>query len=96
MASVRFNMASPRPRKDGKTHWHSVGSAWVDEKGTTLEFDSLPLPDAEGRVRVKLFEPRERTDAPRQPQPARSYAGSDLDDDAPFVTSDPALERRVR
>lgn len=74
----RMNMVSPRARKDGKTHWHNVGTAWIDDKGTTLEFDSLPLPDAEGRVRVKLFEPRDNS-APRQEQ--RGYA--DLDDEVP-------------
>jgi hypothetical protein len=71
-------MSSPRARKDGKTHWHSVGSAWIDEKGTTLEFDSLPLPDADGRVRVLLFEPK-----PRDGQPRRQPATADLDDEIP-------------
>jgi len=84
MASVRFNMASPRARKDGKTHWHSVGSAWVDEKGTTLEFDSLPLPDAEGRVRVKLFEPRTGGDVASAATRITHDSMADLDSDVPF------------
>jgi len=34
-------------------------------------------------------------DAPRKPQPAAAF-DNDLDDDVPFVSCDPALERRVR
>jgi hypothetical protein len=79
-----MNMASPRARKDGKTHWHSVGSAWIDDNGgTTLEFDSLPLPDAEGRVRVRLFEPRDNNIS-RGTQPAPQQRQTvDLDDSLP-------------
>jgi hypothetical protein len=36
------------------------------------------LPDAEGRCVANLFEPRERQETPRQPQPAG------YDDDPPF------------
>lgn len=54
----RFNLISPRPRKDGKTHWHNIGSAFPRDKGGySLVFDSLPLPDAEGRVTVLMTEP---------------------------------------
>lgn len=76
--ATRMVMSSPRARKDGKTHWHNVGTAWIDDKGTTLEFDSLPLPDAEGRVRVKLFEPRDNN-APRQ----QTRQSVDVDGDYP-------------
>jgi hypothetical protein len=35
-------------------------------------------------------------DAPRQPVPAGAAFDTDLDDDVPFITCDPALEYRVR
>ncbi len=62
----RYNMVSPRARRDGKTHWHTIGSAFEGDKGITLVFDSLPLPDAEGACRVLLMEPRDRDEGPRQ------------------------------
>lgn len=92
----RFDICTPRKGRDDKTYWTRIGTAFQGDKGIQLIFDALPIPDSEGRVVANLFEPRERTEAPRQTQPARSYAGSDLDDDPPFVTCDPALERRVR
>lgn len=78
--SKRFDVLSPRPKKDGGTFWHRVGTAFEGDKGIGIVFDSLPLPDAEGKVRVSLFEPREKTDgnAPARPRQA------DLDDDIPF------------
>lgn len=54
----RYNVCTPRARKD-KTFWHSVGSAFEDERGITVYLDSSPYPDAEGRVVLKLFAPRE-------------------------------------
>lgn len=77
--SKRMNIATPRKAKDGKTFWTNIGTAWFnDNGGIQLVFDALPIPDGEGRVVANLFEPRERTDAPRQRQTA------DLDDDAAF------------
>jgi hypothetical protein len=58
--SKRFDVCAPRAGKEGKTFWHRVGSAFENEKGINLVFDSLPLPDKEGRVSVFLFEPREK------------------------------------
>ena len=58
--STRFDVCSPRPRKDGKTFWHRVGTAWQNDKGINITFDSLPLPDEKGKVSVMLFEPREK------------------------------------
>lgn len=80
--SKRFDVCAPRAgREEGKTFWHRVGTAWEGEKGIGIEFDSLPIPDKEGKVKVRLFEPREK-------QPDR-IAGSaktpvNLDDDIPF------------
>lgn len=79
--SKRYDMCSPRPRKDSdKPFWHRVGTAFDGEKGMTLYFDSLPLPDKEGRVAVMLFEPKEK--------PAQNQTGerkpSNIDDEIPW------------
>ncbi len=83
MAS-RFDVLAPRKKKDGGTFWHRVGTAWQGDKGINVVFDSLPLPDAEGRVSVSLFEPR---DDNRQQKPqGKPQAAQDnpLDDDVPW------------
>lgn len=79
----RFDVCSPRPRKDSdKPYWHRVGTAWENEKGVSITFDSLPLPDKEGRVSVLLFEAKEK---PQGEQPAKAVAASnDMDDEIPF------------
>lgn len=57
----RYDLISPRPRKDGKTFWLKVGAAFAkDNGGFSLVFDALPLPDAEGRVTVLMKEPMQR------------------------------------
>jgi hypothetical protein len=61
--SKRFDIASPRKGKDGKTYWTRIGTAFEGDKGIQLIFDALPLPDAEGRCVANLFEPRERRGA---------------------------------
>lgn len=82
----RFDVLSPRKKKDGGTYWHKVGSAWQGDKGINVVFDSLPLPDAEGRVSVSLFEPRDNNAGGGQrqggggQQSRGGYAGA-LDDD---------------
>jgi hypothetical protein len=78
--SQRFNIATPRPKKDGGTYWVNIGTAWVNEKGTQLVFDALPLPDKDGRCVANLFEPRERDSAPRQQASQPAYD----DEPAPF------------
>lgn len=62
VGTPKWNVASPRAygRDNEKTFWVSVGSAWdnADGKGrhdVTVTLDALPLPDAEGRVRLFLF-----------------------------------------
>lgn len=74
----RFDVLSPRAGKEGKTFWHRVGTAWQGDKGISITFDSLPLPDAEGKVRVSLFEPRQRDAAPK------GGGKQAIDDDIPF------------
>lgn len=79
--SRRYNVCTPRARKD-KTYWHSVGSAFEDEKGITVYLDSSPYPDADGRVVLKLFEPRENNS---QRAPASQSQGYGYDNsDPPF------------
>lgn len=56
----RFDVAAPRPKKDGGTFWARVGTAWQNDNGSIqVIFDALPLPDSEGRCVVNLFEPRD-------------------------------------
>ena len=85
--SKRFNIMTPRKKKDGGTHWVPIGTAWQSEKGIQLVFDALPLPDAEGRCVANLFEPRERNERPPERAatrpPSAGYA-DDLDDEIPF------------
>ena len=87
----RFDVCSPRPRKDSdKPFWHRVGTAFEGDKGMNLVFDSLPLPDKEGRVSVFLFEqkakdgdrtvPAAKTDG-KTVTPRRSSAEIGRDDD---------------
>lgn len=78
--ATRFDMCSPRPKKDGGSFWVKVGTGWQSDKSFQLVFDALPLPDSEGRCVVNLFEPRERNDAP----PQRQSQSQQLDDDIPF------------
>lgn len=82
--SKRMNIATPRKAKDGKTFWTNIGTAWFNENGQIqLVFDALPLPDAEGRCVANLFEPRERSDAPRDTQAGGRTPAYDSEE-APF------------
>lgn len=78
-----YHVLSPRPGKDDKTFWHRVGTAWDGDKGVSITFDSLPLPDKDGKTRVILFEPREKDDAPKTAGKADTKR-NELDDDIPF------------
>lgn len=69
----RYDAMTPRTKKDGSTFWHRVGTGWAGQKGIQVVLDSLPIPDAEGRVVINLFEPREpqqQRQQTRQAQPA--------------------------
>ena len=84
MSNKRYDLCSPRPRKDSdKPFWHRVGTAFENDKGITLLFDSLPLPDDEGRVAVMLFEPKPREDNGQKRGNNNNFA-TDLDDDIAF------------
>jgi len=60
--SIRYDVISPRKRGDAdKTYWHRVGTAFEREKGgLSVVLDSLPLPDAEGQVRLLIVEAKAR------------------------------------
>lgn len=85
----RYDLCSPRKRRDGKTYWHKIGTMFPSDKGGfSMVFDSLPIPDSEGRVAVMAFEARPR-DGQRQPQtgpePSQpSGGGMDMDSEIPF------------
>jgi hypothetical protein len=83
----RYDVMAPRKGKEDKTFWHRVGTAFEGAKGIGIEFDSLPLPDKEGRVSVRLFEPRDKQ-APTQdrvPTPqTKAERHAEMDDEIPF------------
>jgi len=82
----RFDVCTPRKKKDGSTYWHRVGTAFEGEKGIGILLDSLPMPDSEGRCAMNLFEPRERDNAPAKPQGSPPRSMSELiDDEIPFL-----------
>lgn len=80
----RFDVLAPRTKKDGGTFWHRVGTAFEGEKGISIIFDSLPMPDKEGRCSVSLFEPRERQAAPGITTKAKVQPDADMSDEIPF------------
>lgn len=60
---MRYDLLSPRKGKDDKTRWHKVGAAFPRDKGGfSLVFDSLPLPDTEGRVSLMMWEAKPKDD----------------------------------
>ena len=88
---TRYDILSPRTKKEGGTRWFKVGAAFPRDKGGfSLTFDALPLPDAEGRVTLMMWEAQERDE--RQSSPARTAdraqrpapAGLDDGDSIPF------------
>jgi hypothetical protein len=84
--STRYDVLSPRKRADSdKTYWHRVGTAFERERGgLSVVLDSLPLPDAEGQVRLLIVEAKARDEAPSQaaavsnvtPLPRRATGGT--------------------
>jgi hypothetical protein len=84
--TTRYDVLSPRKRADSdKTYWHRVGTAFEREKGgLSVVLDSLPLPDAEGQVRLLVVEARARDEVPAQaaaggnvtPLPRRAAGGA--------------------
>ncbi len=58
--ATRYDACTPRKSKDGKTFWLKIGSGWQSDKGMQVVLDALPIPDAEGRCVINLFEPKPR------------------------------------
>lgn len=84
---TRYEIKSPRPRKDNKTFWMTIGSGFVrDNGGFSLVLDALPIPDKEGRISLLMVEAEQRQGQPRQQErQSGGYGGSsDADDDIPF------------
>ncbi|AGN30413.1 hypothetical protein SXAG_00132 [Synechococcus phage S-CBS4] len=85
--SNRFDICTPRPKKDGGSYWVKIGSAWQGDKGIQLVFDALPIPDSEGRCVANLFEPRNRDDQHRANLSRGQQQNTslrELDDEVPF------------
>lgn len=92
MTTKRYDVCAPRPgREEGKTFWHRLGTAFEGDKGIGIIFDSLPLPDKDGRVTVRLFEPREKSTgsgaggAGQESAPAGRRVSVSMNDDIPFA-----------
>ena len=85
---MRFDLISPRPRKDGKTFWVKIGAAFPRDKGGySLILDALPLPDADGKVSLLMVEPTPREDRQGGYNPSEPGHGSTApmpDDEIPF------------
>ena len=72
---MRYDLCSPRPKKDGGTFWHRVGTMFPSDKGGfSIFLDSLPIPDKDGRLVVKAFEPRDKQQR-QEPQQSGGYGG---------------------
>lgn len=87
---TRYDLVSPRKGKDDKTRWHKVGAAFPRDKGGfSLVFDSLPLPDSEGKVTLMMWEAKPREDNGQGYGGGSAYGAStgtapELDDSIPF------------
>jgi hypothetical protein len=91
MTKRYFNVCAARPKQDGSTWWHRIGSAVEGDKGTTVFLDSLPIPNAEGKVQFSLFEKKDeqqgaaQAGAGQEPAPAaRRGSIKPEDSDIPF------------
>lgn len=83
--NTRFDICTPRPKKDGGSYWVKIGTAWQGDKGIQLVFDALPIPDAEGRCVANLFEPRSRDEQHRANLNRGNQRQDDLEEDGvPF------------
>lgn len=86
---TRYDLVSPRKGRDDKTRWFKVGAAFPRDKGGfQLVFDALPLPDAEGRVTLMMWEAQERDNGGRQERQTQGRAQTqgydDMQDEVPF------------
>ena len=82
--ATRYDACTPRKSKDGKTFWFKIGSGWQSDKGMQVVLDALPMPDAEGRCVINLFEPKPREQAAGGGWTGRAPARDDDGDGIPF------------
>ena len=88
--TTRYDVTTPRKRKDGNTFWMRIGSAWPAKEGEgfNVELDALPLPDAEGRCSF-IIRPakdlREASGTGARQAPTRGKGPEPLDDSIPFA-----------
>ena len=82
--ATRYDACTPRKSKDGKTFWLKIGSGWQSDKGMQVVLDALPIPDAEGRVVINLFEPKPRDGQPQSRAAAPQNDRYDDNSDIPF------------
>lgn len=80
----RYDVLSPRPKKDGTTYWMRIGIGFArDDGGVMVSLDALPIPDKDGKVALLVSIPRERDGAPAQR--SRQQPDDDLASDSiPF------------
>ena len=87
---TRYDLLSPRKGRDDKTRWHKVGAAFPRDKGGfQLVFDSLPLPDDEGRVTLMMWEAkddsqRQQSGGSANTRPQSQGRHDHMDDEIPF------------
>lgn len=76
MATKKYDVCAGRQgTKDGKVFWTRIGVVLQTEKGFSLKLEQIPV-GWDGWA--KLFEPKDKTDAPATPV-------SDIDADVPFA-----------
>lgn len=76
---TRYDIVTPRARKDGKTFWLKIGSGFArDNGGYSIVLDALPIPDKDGKVTMLMSEPREKR------QEIRLAGSDDFDQEVPF------------
>ena len=85
----RLDVVSPRPyesRGEKKTYWLKVGTAFVGDKFTTIYLDAVPVvhPDDNGKIKLMLFEQRDKEDAPSKGKGKKPSSRDDMDDEIPF------------
>lgn len=90
--ATRYDMLTARPKQDGGTWWHKIGTAFEAKEGAGFNcyLDSLPLPDKDGKVSFIIREAKDLREASgtgerraRLPQ-STSAVKSPLDDEIPF------------
>lgn len=92
----RYDCLVGRPKNDGGTYWHRIGTAFEGKDGgMNVTLDSLPLQDKEGRcgfiiraakdLREASGTPRREPPQQRQAAPNGGSAAAVINDDIPFA-----------